>query len=115
MLTWGGYVDGVSYLLVLLAFLWMPTSIPLALLVVALATLNHYLGTIAILVTAAAFFIDRGERRYQVSRGFYARRHASTRCKRPAGDSSDRCGTHESARGYRPRPRGGLSGALRAG
>ena len=64
MLTWGGYVDGASYFLVLVAFLSMPTSIPVTVVATGLATANHYLGTLAIMTVAIAYYFQQGDRRY---------------------------------------------------
>lgn len=64
MLTWGGYVDGLSYLLLLLAYLAIDRSLALAVLVAIAAALNHYLASAGITVMAVSMYVIRRDRRY---------------------------------------------------
>lgn len=57
MLSWGGSVDGVSYLILFLAFLSINKSYPLTLLLIVVGSLNHYLSVLGILVISLSMFI----------------------------------------------------------
>jgi hypothetical protein len=51
MASWGGYVDGVSYLLMLPVLLW-PESLAVFATAFVLQCLNHYLGAVSLVVLA---------------------------------------------------------------
>lgn len=51
MASWGGYLDGLNYLLLVPVFLW-PESLPAYLVAFVLQCLNHYLGAIALVLFA---------------------------------------------------------------
>lgn len=51
MTSWGGYLDGASYLLMLPVFIW-PESLLVYVIAFILQCLNHYLGALALVVFA---------------------------------------------------------------
>lgn len=55
MTNWGGYVDGMTYLLLLPLVVW-PRSLPVYLLTVVLQCLNHYLGVVAIMMWTVVWY-----------------------------------------------------------
>lgn len=57
MLSWGGYVDGVSYLILLLAFLSIKKSYLLTLMWIVIGSLNHCISVLGIFVIALSMFI----------------------------------------------------------
>lgn len=59
MASWGGYVDGLSYLLFLPVLLW-PRSLGVYVGAFVLQCLNHYLGAIALLLLAVLWHAVRG-------------------------------------------------------
>ena len=58
MTSWGGYADGLSYLLLLPVFLW-PESLAVYLVTFALQCANHYLGAIMQVLWAFVWYSSR--------------------------------------------------------
>ena len=64
MLSWGGLVDGLSYLILLLAFLSINKSYSLTLLLIVVGSLNHYSSVLGILVLSLSMFILKPKIRF---------------------------------------------------
>jgi hypothetical protein len=68
MTSWGGYVDGLGYLLMLPVFIW-PESLAIYVVTFVLQCLNHYLGALSLLMFAFVWHSLRAMERSEVDRG----------------------------------------------
>lgn len=64
MLSWGGYVDGLNYLIIFFAFLAINKSYPVTLLLIVMGALNHYLSVLGILIISLSMFIMKPNKKY---------------------------------------------------